>query len=122
MADVERKMANGKTRIDFQTDPPRYRHWRLKTDGDVATLLMDVDEKAGLFEGYELKLNSYDLGVDIELYDAIQRLRFEHPEVGAVVLTSGKERVFCAGANIRDRKSTRLNSSHIQKSRMPSSA
>ena len=87
--------------IDFRTEPGRYRHWKLDIDGAVATLTMDVDEQGGLREGYELKLNSYDLGVDIELYDAIQRLRFEHPEVGAVILTSGKERIFCAGANIR---------------------
>ena len=79
MADAERKLNNGKSRIDFQTDPRKYRHWKLKVDGDVATLLMDVDEKGTLFEGYELKLNSYDLGVDIELADAIERLRFEHP-------------------------------------------
>jgi benzoyl-CoA-dihydrodiol lyase len=88
-------------RIDFQTEPARYRHWKLKFDGDVAELIMDVDENAGLFEGYQLKLNSYDLGVDIELNDAVQRLRFEHPEVKVVVLRSGKDRVFCAGANIR---------------------
>jgi benzoyl-CoA-dihydrodiol lyase len=88
-------------RIDFQTDPARYRHWKLAFDGQVAQLIMDVDENAGLFEGYQLKLNSYDLGVDIELADAIQRLRFEHPEVKVVVLRSGKDRVFCAGANIR---------------------
>ena len=88
-------------RIDFQTEPERYHHWKLKFDGEVAELLMDVDENAGLFEGYQLKLNSYDLGVDIELADAVQRLRFEHPEVKAVVLRSGKDRVFCAGANIR---------------------
>jgi benzoyl-CoA-dihydrodiol lyase len=88
-------------RIDFQTDPSRYRHWRLAFDGPVATLIMDVDPEAGLFEGCELKLNSYDLGVDIELADAVQRLRFEHPEVRCVVLRSGKENVFCAGANIR---------------------
>src|SRR5215469_8266719 len=88
-------------RIDFQTEPARYRHWKLKFDGDVAELIMDVDENAGLFEGYQLKLNSYDLGVDIELSDAVQRLRFEHPEVKVVVLKSGKDRVFCAGANIR---------------------
>jgi len=87
--------------IDFQTEPSRYRHWRIELDGDVANLVMDVDASAGLFEGTELKLNSYDLGVDIELYDAIQRLRFEHPEVGAVVIRSGKDNVFCAGANIR---------------------
>ncbi len=88
-------------RIDFQTAPARYRHWKLKFDGEVAELLMDVDENAPLFDGYQLKLNSYDLGVDIELNDAVQRLRFEHPEVKVVVLKSGKDRVFCAGANIR---------------------
>jgi benzoyl-CoA-dihydrodiol lyase len=88
-------------RVDFRTDPSRYRHWRLEFDGPVATLIMDVDEHGGLGDGYELKLNSYDLGVDIELYDATQRLRFEHPEVGAVIITSGKDRVFSAGANIR---------------------
>jgi benzoyl-CoA-dihydrodiol lyase len=87
--------------VDFRTDPSRYKHWKLAFEGPVATLAMDVKEDGGLVPGYELKLNSYDLGVDIELYDAIQRLRFEHPEVGAVVLTSGKERIFCAGANIR---------------------
>jgi benzoyl-CoA-dihydrodiol lyase len=87
--------------IDFQTSPERYRHWKLSFDGRVATLAMDVDESSGIDPGYELKLNSYDLGVDIELYDAIQRLRFEHPEVASVILTSAKERVFCAGANIR---------------------
>jgi benzoyl-CoA-dihydrodiol lyase len=96
-----RNLANGKTRIDFQTEPARYRHWKLTVDGDIATLTMDVDEKGALFEGYELKLNSYDLGVDIELADAIERLRFEQPQVRAVVLRSGKPRVFCAGANIR---------------------
>ena len=88
-------------RIDFQTDPSKYRHWRVAYEGPVARLIMDVDEKGGLFEGYELKLNSYDLSVDIELADIVQRMRFEHPEVGAVVLQSGKDRVFCAGANIR---------------------
>ncbi len=88
-------------RVEFRTDPARYRHWRLTFDGPVATLTMDVDENGGLAPGYELKLNSYDLGVDIELYDAVQRLRFEHPEVRAVVMTSGKEKIFCAGANIR---------------------
>jgi benzoyl-CoA-dihydrodiol lyase len=87
--------------IDFQTDPSKYRHWKIRHDGEVAYLSMDVDETGGLFEGYELKLNSYDLGVDIELADVVQRMRFEHPEVRAVVLQSGKERVFCAGANIR---------------------
>jgi benzoyl-CoA-dihydrodiol lyase len=87
--------------IDFQTDPSRYRHWRVEYDGEIAVLFMDVDEAGGLFDGYELKLNSYDLGVDIELADIVQRLRFEHPEVKAVIMQSGKERVFCAGANIR---------------------
>ncbi|MBM3556249.1 MAG: benzoyl-CoA-dihydrodiol lyase [Alphaproteobacteria bacterium] len=87
--------------IDFRTHPERYKHWKLKIEGRVATLALDVNEQGGLFPGYELKLNSYDLGVDIELADATQRLRFEHPEVGAVILTSAKERVFCAGANIR---------------------
>ena len=101
MADTERKLSNGTGRIDFATDPSRYRHWKLSTDGDVATLTMDVDENAPLFEGYQLKLNSYDLGVDIELADALERLRFEHPEVKVVLLRSGKPRVFCAGANIR---------------------
>jgi benzoyl-CoA-dihydrodiol lyase len=87
--------------VDFRTEPSGYKHWRLRVDGRVATLAMDVREDGGLRPGYELKLNSYDLGVDIELYDAVQRLRFEHPEVGAVILTSAKERIFCAGANIR---------------------
>ena len=87
--------------IDFQTDPSKYRHWRVEYDSDVAHLYMDVDENGGLFEGYQLKLNSYDLGVDIELADIVQRMRFEHPEVGVVVMRSGKDNVFCAGANIR---------------------
>jgi benzoyl-CoA-dihydrodiol lyase len=87
--------------VEFRTDPSRYRHWRLTADGPVATLAMDVAEDGGLQDGYELKLNSYDLGVDIELYDAVQRLRFEHPEVRTVVVTSAKEKIFCAGANIR---------------------
>jgi benzoyl-CoA-dihydrodiol lyase len=86
--------------IAFETHPDRYRHWQLSIDSRVATLTLDVDEAGGLAPGYELKLNSYDLGVDIELYDAVQRLRFEHPEVAAVVVTSAMERVFCAGANI----------------------
>ncbi|MEN9062936.1 2,3-epoxybenzoyl-CoA dihydrolase [Ponticoccus litoralis] len=87
--------------IDFQTDPSKYRHWKVEYDGPVARLIMDVDENGGLFEGYQLKLNSYDLGVDIELNDVVQRMRFEHPEVKVVVMMSGKEKVFCAGANIR---------------------
>jgi benzoyl-CoA-dihydrodiol lyase len=88
-------------RIDFQTAPDRYRHWRIELHGRVAHLVLDVDPQGGLLGGYEMKLNSYDLGVDIELHDAVQRLRFEHPEVGAVVIRSGKPGVFCAGANIR---------------------
>ncbi len=97
--------------IDFRTNPQNYRHWRIDIDGSVARLIMDVDPGAGLFPDYELKLNSYDLGVDIELYDAIQRLRFEHPEVRVVVLESGKDNVFCAGANIR----MLASASHVHK-------
>jgi len=88
-------------RVEFRVQPDAYRHWELRIDGPVATLTMDVAEDGGLLPGYELKLNSYDLGVDIELYDAVQRLRFEHPGVRVVVLTSGKDKIFCAGANIR---------------------
>src|ERR1700712_1564042 len=87
--------------VEFRVDPSAYRHWRVDLDGAVATLAMDVAENGGLVPGYELKLNSYDLGVDIELYDAVQRLRFEHPGVRTVVVTSGKDKIFCAGANIR---------------------
>jgi len=87
--------------IDFRTNPSKYNHWHVEYNGPVASLIMDVNEDAGLFEGYQLKLNSYDLGVDIELNDVIQRMRFEHPEVKVVVMKSGKEKVFCAGANIR---------------------
>ena len=101
MAGEDRVLAGGAKYIDFQTDPSRYRHWKLDVAADIATLTMDVDENAGLFEGYQLKLNSYDLGVDIELADAVQRLRFEHPLVKVVLVRSGKNRVFCAGANIR---------------------
>jgi len=86
--------------LDFRTDPSRYRHWRLSFDGPVATLTMDVDEDGGVRPGYKLKLNSYDLGVDIELHDALQRIRFEHPEVRSVVIASAKNRIFCSGANI----------------------
>ena len=86
--------------VDFQTDPSKYKHWRLSIDGAVATLTMDVAEDGGLRPGYKLKLNSYDLGVDIELHDALQRIRFEHPEVRSVMITSGKNRIFCSGANI----------------------
>ena len=86
--------------VSFETHPDRYRHWKLSFDGPVATLAMSVDEDGGLRPGYKLKLNSYDLGVDIELHDAVQRIRFEHPEVRTVVLTSARERIFCSGANI----------------------
>src|SRR5947207_13206332 len=86
--------------MNFETAPPLYRHWRLACAGKVATLTLDVTEEAGFSPGYRLKLNSYDLGVDIELADAVQRIRFEHPQVRVVVVTSLKERVFCAGANI----------------------
>src|SRR5438270_13638472 len=86
--------------ITFDTEPSRYRHWRLSCAGAVATLTLDVAEEAAFFPGYRLKLNSYDLGVDIELHDALNRIRFEHPGVRVVILTSGKERVFCSGANI----------------------
>ncbi|MBY6048951.1 2,3-epoxybenzoyl-CoA dihydrolase [Vannielia litorea] len=87
--------------IDFRTDPSKYRHWKVTYEGEVARVTMDVDEDGGLFDGYQLKLNSYDLGVDIELADVVQRMRFEHPEVKVVIMQSGKDRVFCAGANIR---------------------
>ena len=87
--------------VRFETDPGRYRHWRLAVDGPVATLTLAVAPGGGLAEGYELKMNSYDLGVDIELHDAVQRLRFEYPQVRAVIMTSGLDRMFCAGANIR---------------------
>jgi len=87
--------------INFQTNPSKYRHWSVTYDGPVAMLTMDVDEDGGLFDGYQLKLNSYDLSVDIELNDIVQRMRFEHPEVRVVVMQSGKDKVFCAGANIR---------------------
>jgi len=88
------------TRVEYQTEPSRYKHWSLKTEGPIATLALDIDENAGLRPGYKLKLNSYDLGVDIELHDALNRIRFEHPEVRTVVVTSLKDRVFCSGANI----------------------
>src|SRR6185436_9445797 len=101
MAETDRKLANGNSRIDFNTDPSRYRHWKLAVNGDVATLTMDVDEDAPLFEGYQLKLNSYDLGVDIELADVLEQLRFEQPQVRVILLRSAKPKVFCAGANIR---------------------
>src|SRR5450830_2092260 len=87
--------------VDYETFPEQYKHWTLSCDGPVATLTMSVNEDGGLREGYKLKLNSYDLGVDIELNDAVQRIRFEHPQVRCVVIKSGKDNVFCAGANIR---------------------
>lgn len=99
--EIHNKITAQEPRIDFRTNPDGYKHWNLTFAGRVARLALDVEEDATLVPGYELKLNSYDLGVDIELYDALQRIRFEHPEVGAVVITSDKERVFCAGANIR---------------------
>jgi benzoyl-CoA-dihydrodiol lyase len=89
------------TEVSFDTSPEAYRHWTLSVDGEVARLVLDVAEDGGIVPGYELKMNSYDLGVDIELHDAVQRIRFEHPEVRAVVVTSAKERMFCAGANIK---------------------
>src|SRR6202158_5438411 len=97
----DRVTANGNPVVDFDTEPSAYRHWRLAFDGSIATLTLAVDPDGGLAPGYELKMNSYDLGVDIELYDAIQRLRFEHPEVRTVVMTSAKDKIFCAGAHIR---------------------
>ena len=87
-------------KVDYQTHPDRYKHYKVSYDGPVATLKIDIDEDAGIRPGYKLKLNSYDLGVDIELHDAVQRIRFEHPEVRTVVLTSAKDRIFCSGANI----------------------
>ncbi|CAM5212105.1 Benzoyl-CoA-dihydrodiol lyase OS=Castellaniella defragrans OX=75697 GN=HNR28_001288 PE=4 SV=1 [Castellaniella defragrans] len=93
-------MTQTSPRIDYRTDPSQYRHWSLSFDGPVATLAMDVAEDGGLKPGYKLKLNSYDLGVDIQLHDALQRIRFEHPEVRTVVVASLKDRVFCSGANI----------------------
>ena len=89
--------------VNYQTSPDQYRHWTLEIDGQgapIATLTMKVDEDGGLREGYKLKLNSYDLGVDIELYDAVQRIRFEHPQVRTVIITGGRDRIFCSGANI----------------------
>lgn len=93
-------MSTAAPRVDYQTHPDRYHHWKLSFDGAIARLAMDVDADAGLREGYKLKLNSYDLGVDIELSDALERIRFEHPQVRSVVVTSLKDKVFCSGANI----------------------
>jgi len=97
--------------VDYRTEPSQYRHWSLSVDGNVATLSIDIDEDGGLRPGYKLKLNSYDLGVDIELHDALNRIRFEHPQVRSVVVTSLKDRVFCSGANIFMRGRT----SHVWK-------
>ena len=97
---MDAAVATPSPRVDYQTHPDRYRHYQVSYDGPVATLAIDIDEDAGIRPGYKLKLNSYDLGVDIELHDAVQRIRFEHPEVRAVVLTSAKDRIFCSGANI----------------------
>src|SRR5262245_38526057 len=97
---VNEPSAEAHAPVDFRTDPSRYLHWTLHVEGVIATLTMDVDEAGGLRPGYRLKLNSYDLGVDIELHDALQRIRFEYPQVRVVVLTSAKGRVFSAGANI----------------------
>src|SRR5690349_12290842 len=94
------QMSDLPSAVDYQTHPDRYKHWSLRFEGPVATLTMAIDEDAGLREGYKLKLNSYDLGVDIELHDAVQRIRFEHPRVRSVIVTSAKDRVFCSGANI----------------------
>src|ERR1700694_6038181 len=93
-------MSTTPDRVDYRTEPSRYRHWKLSFDGPVAALAMDVAEDGGLRPGYKLKLNSYDLGVDIELADALNRIRFEHPEVHCGVVTGGRERLFCSGANI----------------------
>src|ERR1700758_4338406 len=97
---VENSGLEGSSQVSFQTDPSQYRHWRLTVSGPTATLVMDTQEDGGIRPGYKLKLNSYDLGVDIELHDALQRIRFEHPGVRAVVVTSGRDRIFSAGANI----------------------
>src|SRR5690349_13970309 len=86
--------------VVFESHPDRYRHWKLACNGPIATLAMNVDEDGGIRPGYTLKLNSYDLGVDIELHDALQRIRFEHPEVRTVIVTSARDRIFCSGANI----------------------
>jgi benzoyl-CoA-dihydrodiol lyase len=97
---LEQASSDRRTLVTYDTHPDRYRHWKLAFDGRIATLSMDVNEDKGIKPGYKLKLNSYDLGVDIELYDALNRIRFEHPEVKCVVITSAKERMFCSGANI----------------------
>ena len=93
-------MSTPSPRVDYRTDPSQYRHWKLSTEGSVAKLTLDIAEDAGIRPGYKLKLNSYDLGVDIELHGALNRVRFEHPEVRSVIVTSAKDRIFCSGANI----------------------
>src|SRR5690606_26127885 len=98
--DTSRSDATGSPRVDYRTDPDQYRHWRLSVDGEIARLELEVAEDGGIRPGYKLKLNSYDLGVDIELHDALNRIRFEHPRVRSVVVTSAKDRIFCSGANI----------------------
>ena len=95
------------SQVDYRTDPSRYQHWTLTVDGAVATLKMNVAEDGGIRPGYKLKLNSYDLGVDIELHDALQRIRFEHPTVRSVIVTSARDRIFCSGANKIGRASCR---------------
>ena len=100
MEAVAKNQETAVERVDYRTEPSKYRHWSLSTDGAIATLTLNIDEDGGIRPGYKLKLNSYDLGVDIELHDALQRVRFEHPEVRTVVVTSGKPKIFCSGANI----------------------
>src|SRR5256885_30782 len=119
--------------VDYRTEPAQYRHWSFTVEGAIARMQLNIAEDGGIRPGYKLKLNSYDLGVDIELHDALNRIRFEHPQVRTVIVTSGRDRIFCSGANIfmlgvsshawkvnfckftneTDRKSTRLNSSHL---------
>ena len=100
MSAVMQEQPSGRDLVTYDTHPERYAHWTLKVDGAVATLAMNVNEERGIRPGYRLKLNSYDLGVDIELHDALQRIRFEHPQVKCLVITSARERMFCSGANI----------------------
>src|SRR5712675_2345974 len=97
---METQMTASSPRVDYRTEPARYRHWTLSTEGAIAKLALDIAEDGGIRPGYKLKLNSYDLGVDIELADALNRIRFEHPEVRSVIVASLKDRIFCSGANI----------------------
>lgn len=106
---VTTKQYDSSAAVNFQVHPDSYKHWRLAVDGDIARLSMDVDPNGGIRPGYELKLNSYDLGVDIELADAVQRIRFEHPQVRCIVFDSVHEKVFCAGANITMLRSSTHN-------------